>query len=101
MQRKIWVASANTCDQMVLERLDGPFGSVGAMQVGRGELEGESLFLHEVLESCGAFIVQSLENGLQALVGELGVEGCVGLYEFMFSAGLQWFWYYGIDFIIV
>ena len=51
MQRKIWFAAANTCDQMVLERLDGPFVSVGAMQVGQGELEGDSFFLHEGLES--------------------------------------------------
>ena len=53
MQQKIWVAAANTCNQMVLERLDDPFGSVGAMQVGRGELEVDSLFLNEGLESCG------------------------------------------------
>ena len=72
MQRKIWVAAANPCDQMVLERLDGPFGRVGEMQVGRGELEGESLFLHEGLKSCGAFIVKRLKNGSQALVSELG-----------------------------
>ena len=101
MQRKIWVAAVNTCDQMVLERLDGPFGSVGAMQVGWGELKGESFFLHEGLESFGAFIVKSLENGSQASFGELGVEGGVGSDDFMFAAGLQWFWDYGIVVIIV
>ena len=86
---------------MVLERLDGPLGSVGAMQVGRGELEVDSSFSHEGLESCAAFIVNSLKNGSQALVGELGVDGGVGSHKFMFSAGLQWFWYYGIAVIIV
>ena len=91
MQRKVWVTAADTCNQMVLEHLDGPFGSIGAMQVGRGELEGEAFFSHEGFESCRAFIVKSLENGLQALVGELGVEGGVGLHEFMFASGLQWF----------
>ena len=101
MQRIIWVAGANTCDQMVLERLDGRFGIVGVMQVGRGKLEGDSLFLHEGLESCGASIVKSLENGLQALVGKLVVEGGVGLHKFMFAAGLQWFWDYGVAVIIV
>ena len=86
---------------MVLERLDGPFVSVGTMQVGQGELEGDSFFSHEGLESYGAFIVQSLENGLQAAVGELGVEGGVRSDEFRFAAGLQWFWDYGIAAIIV
>ena len=86
---------------MVLEHLDGPFGSVGAMQVGRGYLQGESLFLHESLDSCGAVIVKSLENGSQASVGELSVEGGVGSDDFMFAAGLQWFWDYGIAVIIV
>ena len=86
---------------MFLELLDGPFSSVGAMQVGRGELEGDSFFSHEGLESCRAFIVKSLENGSQALVGELGVKGRVGSDEFMFAAGLQWFWDYGIAVIIV
>ena len=47
---------------MVLERLDGPFGSVGETQVGRGDLEGDSFFFHEGLESCETFIVNSLEN---------------------------------------
>ena len=71
------------------------------MQVGRGELEGDSLFLHEGIDSYGAFIVQSLKNGLQSEVGELGVEGRVGSDEFMFAAGLQWFWDYVISVIIV
>ena len=71
------------------------------MQVGWGELEGDSFFLHEGLESCGALIFKSLENGSQASVGELGVEGGAGLDEFMFAAGLQWFWDYGIAIIIV
>ena len=71
------------------------------MQVGWGELEGDSFFLHEGLESCGAFIVKSLENGSQDSVGELGVEGGVGSDDFMFAAGLQWFWDYGIAVIIV
>ena len=61
------------------------------MQVGRDELEGDSFFSHEGLESCGAFIVQSLENGSQDSVGELGVEGGVGSDEFIFAAGIQWY----------
>ena len=68
--------------------MDSPLDSVGTMQEGRGELEGDSFFLHEGLESCGAF---SLENESQALVGELGVEGGVGSDKIMFAAGLQWF----------
>ena len=39
---EIWVAAANTCNQIFLERLDGLLGCFGAMQVGRGELEGDS-----------------------------------------------------------
>ena len=86
---------------MVLEHLDGPFGSVGAMQVGQGKLEGDSFFSHEGLESYRAFIVKRLKNGSQASVGELGVEGGVGLHEFMLAVGFQWLWYYGIAVIIV
>ena len=71
------------------------------MQIGRGELEGDFFFLHEGLETCEAFIVKSLESGLQALVSELGVEGGVGSDKFMFAAGLQWLWDYGIDVIII
>ena len=89
MQRQIWVAAANNYDQMILEHLDSSFGSIGAMQVGQVDLEGDYFFLHEGLESCGAFNVKSLENGSQASVGELGVEGGVGSDEFIFAAGLQ------------
>ena len=76
---------------MVLERLDGPFGSVGVMQVGWGKLEGDSFFSHVGLESCREFIVKSLENGSQASVGYIGVEGGVGLDEFMFAVVFQCF----------
>ena len=51
--------------------------------------------------SHAAFIVNSLKNGSQASVGEIGVEGSVGSHEFMFAARLQWFWDYGIAVIIV
>ena len=54
--------------------------------------------MHEGIESCGAF---SLESGLKASVGELGVESGVGSDEFIFAAGLQWLWDYGIAVIIV
>ena len=101
MQRKIWVASDNTCNQMVLERLDVPFGRVGAMQVGWGDLEGDSFFLHESLESCGAFIVKRLKYGLQASVGELSELDRIGLHELIFAAGFQWFKDYGIAVIII
>ena len=101
VQRKIWVAATNACDQIVLERLDGLFGRVGVMQLERGELEGDSFFLHEGLESCVAFIVNILKNRSQALVGELGVEGGVVSQKFMFAVGLQRFRDYGISLIIV
>ena len=86
---------------MVLEGLDGPFGSIGALQVGRGELEGESLFSHEGLESCVVFIVKRLKILSSESTAQRCVEGGVGLHNFMFAAGLQWFWNYGIAVIIV
>ena len=47
MDKKIWVAPAEACDQMIFECLDGALSRVSATNVGRGKLEGDTFLFHE------------------------------------------------------
>lgn len=54
------VGAAESGDEMVFERADGTFGSVGSMEAGWHDLEVDCFLVHELLECIGALIVQAL-----------------------------------------
>ena len=58
---------------MVLERADGSFGGVAAMEVGRSELKIDLFRVHELLEGSGGFVVESLELWTEAARGKYRV----------------------------
>ncbi len=60
------VCGAEASDEMVLERPDGAFSSVAAMDAGRGELEIDSRGSDERFEEVAGSVVKALEFGLEA-----------------------------------
>ena len=64
---------------MVLVGLYGAFGSVGAMMTGWHKLEVDNFAVHEGFETGGALVVEHLENGAEAMVSKMGVQGGIGL----------------------
>ncbi len=63
---------------MVFPSRDGFFCGVAAMEVWRHELERDGLLSHECFQFSGSFIVQLLENGFEAAVGECCMQLGVG-----------------------
>ena len=57
MQRKVGVGAAESGNEVVLERVDGAFGGVAAVDTRRGKLEIDILAAHELLEGRGCFVV--------------------------------------------
>jgi hypothetical protein len=66
MQWEVWVGAAKSCNQMVLEGSDGPFCSIAPMDSWGNQLEVDGFLMEEVLQGCGAFIVEFVQLGLQA-----------------------------------
>ena len=54
------VCGAEASDEVVLERPDGAFSSVAAMDAGRGELEIDAGGSDERFEELAGFVVKSL-----------------------------------------
>jgi len=61
MEGKIGVGTAETCDEMVFEGLDGAFGSVASMNAGRSELMVDALLVKVVFQELRTFIVKAME----------------------------------------
>ena len=78
MQRKDGVTAGDASNQVVLEGLYGALGRVCSVQVGEYKLKRDSLAAHRILEVGWTFIVEHLELGEKAPIGELGVEDGVG-----------------------
>ena len=76
---------------MILVCLDCTFCGVGAMKVGGNELELDTGITQKSFEAAGAFIVQNLVLGGEAVVGEVGVKVACGSYEFAFVKRGEWF----------
>jgi hypothetical protein len=51
---------------VVTEGADGSFGSIAVVDMEGDKLELNSLFMHEIFEDLGAFIVEALELGVEA-----------------------------------
>ena len=61
-ERKIWVAAAEVCYQMIFECLNGALSSVSKMNIGWGDLEGDTFLFQEGFYSCRALIFQGFKN---------------------------------------
>ena len=86
MQVGFGVASTEAGDELVLLGLDCALCGVGAVKVWGHELESYAGIAQKRFEAAGAFIVEHLVLGVEAAVGELGVEDTSGSDEFAFAA---------------
>ena len=66
MEGKVWVGATEASNQVVLERANGPFSSVAAVDSRRCELEIDCFVGHEFFKDGGAFIVEAVELGAKA-----------------------------------
>ena len=57
--------------------------------------------MHEGFESFRARVVKHLKDGAKAMVSEMVVQGSVGPYDFVFSAGFEGFTKYCVDVMIM
>ena len=73
VQQKNRVAAVDASNQVVLEGLYGALSRVCLVQVGGYKLKRDSLAVHIILEASWTFIVNHLELGVKAPIGELGV----------------------------
>ena len=90
MQGKVGVSAADAGYEVILLGLDFTFCCVGAMKVWGHELEPYSGIAQKSFEADGAFIVKNLVLGVEAAVGEVGVEDASGLDKFAFAARGEW-----------
>ena len=77
MQGKVFINAAKARNEVILERANGSFGSVAAMNARRDELVVNFLVDDELFKDGRTFVVQSLEFGAQASSDETGVENFV------------------------
>ena len=75
---------------MFLEGLDGAISRFFSVQVGGYKLKFDSLVAHIILEARWTFIVKHLELGVEAPIGELGMEDGVGSDELCFTSRFYW-----------
>ena len=78
MEGKGLVSAAEASDEMVLECPDGSFSRVAAMHAGWGQLEVNGLFMEEVFEYLGAFIIKAEQFGTEAMGCEEGMGSLMG-----------------------
>ena len=66
MQGKVFINAAKARNEVILERANGSFGSVAAMNARRDELVVNFLVDDELFKDGGTFVVKSLEIWAQA-----------------------------------
>ena len=98
VQQKNRVTYSDARNQVILEGLYGALSRVCSVQVGGYKVKCDSLDAHIILEDGWTFIVNHLELGAKAPIGELGVEDGVGSDELCFTSR---FYRLGDDFVAV
>ena len=88
-------------DEVFLEGADGFFGMVGAVAMRRDELKVFVGFGHEFLENGGAFIVEDVQDRIEAAQTEVFVKGGVAAQEFCFAEIFHGIGEYGVGVILV
>ena len=66
VEGEILVDAAESCDEVVFESANGPFGRVPSVHVGWGQLVVNIFVFHELFQDSGCFIVKALEEGSEA-----------------------------------
>jgi len=79
MQQGFRVGAHWKGNKMIFESADGTFGSIAMMSIGWSQLEVDFLVLHEVIESFGSFIVETLQPGMEPSLFERGQDHLVCL----------------------
>ena len=70
---------------MILKGLNGSFSGIGAVRVGRYNMESDTLLAHEGFEVFWALVVQHLKGWVETALGQLGVPSRVCTDEFVFA----------------
>jgi hypothetical protein len=78
MHWEVLAGAAEASNEVVFKGLDCSFSCVAPVEVRRNKLEVDRLCLHEAFETSGGFVVQFLENRLQAALDEGQVNNRVG-----------------------
>ena len=89
-QRELGVAGCEAGAGMVFPCLDGSFGRVAAMDVGRHSLEINVVFVERFFEFVRAFVVEDEQLWCVAVGLQLGEKLGPCLCEFLCLVGLQW-----------
>lgn len=89
MQGEIFINAAKASDKMILKSADAAFGGIAAVHARRDELEIHILFVHELFEDFGTFVVQTLETRLQSGLRKMSVENLVGVENALGGAVLE------------
>jgi hypothetical protein len=71
---EVFVDAAQASNEMILEGADGAFGGIAAMDSWWGELEVNFFFAEELFQSCGTFIVETLEERTQSGGAQFGMD---------------------------
>ena len=82
---KIWFAATKICNKMIFKGLDGAFGDIGAVQVGRDELKSDGFLAHEGFEGCWELVVQNLKVWAETALGQIGAQSRVCADEFVLA----------------
>ena len=86
MHGEVGVADTDAGDEVILVSSDYAFCGVGAMKVWGNDLEPYAGIVQTSFEAVGAFIVEHLVLGGEAVVGEVGVDDASGSDKFAFVA---------------
>jgi hypothetical protein len=89
MQQKFWISAAQVSDEVIFPCGDCTLGSVAAMEMGRDQLVGYIIGVHEGLELSRYFVVQFLQNWFEASCGQVGMEFGVSAEDLTFTLRLQ------------
>ena len=87
---EIGVDAGEARNEVALPSVDGFFGSVGPVHVGRGKLQCGAGLADVGLETFWAFVVEDVEGWTKSSFGQMLVELGECSQEFSFASGLEW-----------
>ena len=101
MEGGFGVCSAEDGDEVIFERLDGPFSGIATMDVWGHQLEVNAFFADCVFESSGCLVVELLQLWVESLVNKILMQFVVCLEVFGVGAVFHGFGQNGVTIIIV
>jgi hypothetical protein len=78
VEQEFGIGTAQAGNEVAFKGLDGSFGGIAAVDFGWDELIVDGLFVQEVLDALGAFIVKTLEAWVEACLYKDNMGAFVG-----------------------